>query len=75
MLGLLGRLCSLRLNESNHQRIQAFQDFVDVVQGCSMLVLENIVTMDETLVFYYIPERKKQSKQWIEKRKPGPIKA
>jgi hypothetical protein len=25
--------------------------------------------------FYYTPERKKQSKQWIEKRKPGHIKA
>ncbi len=38
-------------------------------------MLDNIVTMDETMVSYHTPETKKQSKQWIAKGKPGPIKA
>ncbi len=31
--------------------------------------------MDETMLSFHTPETKKQSKQWIEKGKPGPIKA
>jgi hypothetical protein len=31
--------------------------------------------MDKTMVSFHTLETKKQSKQWIEKRKPGPIKA
>ncbi len=41
----------------------------------SATMLQNIVTMDETIVSYHTPETKKQSRQWIEKGKPGPIKA
>ena len=38
-------------------------------------MLGNIITMDETMVSYHTPETKRQSKQWIQKGKPGPIKA
>ena len=38
-------------------------------------MLDRIVTMDETLVSYHTPLTKKQSKQWILKGQPGPIKA
>ena len=38
-------------------------------------MLDRIVTMDKTLVSYHTPLTKKQSKQWILKGQPGPIKA
>jgi hypothetical protein len=38
-------------------------------------MLQKIVMMDETIVSYHTPETKKQSRQWIEKGKPGPINA
>jgi hypothetical protein len=38
-------------------------------------MLDSIVTMDETMVCYHMPQSKKQSQQWIEKGLPGPIKA
>ena len=38
-------------------------------------MLDDIVTMDETMVSFHTPETKKQSKQWILKGKPGPLKA
>jgi hypothetical protein len=31
--------------------------------------------MDETMVSYHMPEMKKQSKQWIPRGQPGPLKA
>jgi len=38
-------------------------------------MLDNIITMDETMVSYHTPETKRHSKQWIQTGKPGPIKA
>ncbi len=38
-------------------------------------MLDAIVTMDETMVSYHTPETKKQSKQWIPRGQPGPLKA
>jgi hypothetical protein len=38
-------------------------------------MLDNIITMDETLVSYYTPETKRMSKEWTWKGKPGPLKA
>jgi [histone H3]-lysine36 N-dimethyltransferase SETMAR len=40
-----------------------------------MAVLNNIVTMDESAVSFHTPETKQQSKQWVKKGQPGPIKA
>jgi hypothetical protein len=38
-------------------------------------MLDNIISIDETMESYHTPETKKQSEQWIEKGKLGPIKA
>lgn len=38
-------------------------------------MLDNIVTMDETMVSFHTPETKRQSKQWTKKGSPGPLKA
>ena len=38
-------------------------------------MLGSIVTMDESMVCYHTPKTKKQSKQWLKKGLPGPIKA
>jgi hypothetical protein len=40
-----------------------------------MSMLDNIVTMDESAVLIHMPETKQQSKQWLAKGTPGPIKA
>jgi len=40
-----------------------------------MAMLECIYTMNETLVAYHTHENKRESKQWIPKGQPGPIKA
>jgi hypothetical protein len=42
--------------------------------NCPNLNLDYIVVMDETTMSYHTPEMKKQSKQWILKGQPGPLK-
>jgi histone-lysine N-methyltransferase SETMAR len=61
--------------EQKLERVRTCRDFVAAVQRRSMLMLEDIVTMDETMVCYHTQETKKHLKQWIKKGKPGPIKA
>jgi histone-lysine N-methyltransferase SETMAR len=61
--------------EQKLERVRTCRDFVAAVQRRSMSMLEDIVTMDETMVCYHTPETKKQPKHWIKKGKPGPIKA
>jgi hypothetical protein len=51
------------------------QDFVDAVERSGLSMLDNIITMDETLVSYYTPETKRISKEWTLKGKPGPLMA
>jgi hypothetical protein len=38
-------------------------------------VLDNTVTMDKSAMSFHTPETKQQSKQWLAKRMPSPIKA
>ena len=57
------------------ERVQICRKFIAAVYRHSMAMLDRIVTMDETMVSYHTPETKRQSKQWIAKGKPGPIKA
>ncbi len=38
-------------------------------------MLDNIVMMDKTMVSYHTCQTKRQSKQWIKKGLPGPVKA
>lgn len=40
-----------------------------------MELLVCIVTIDESMVSFHTPEMKQQSKQWMKKGQPGPIKA
>ena len=46
-----------------------------MVQKGSKAILKNVVTMDETTVSYHTPTTKQQSKQWLKKGTPGPVKA
>ena len=57
------------------ERVRISNNFVAAINRCSLAMLYLIVTMDETLVSYHTPLTKKQSKQWILKGQPGPIKA
>ena len=62
------------------------QDQKEERQRCSILFnnkfnrkglgfLNKIVTMDESMVAFHTPETKEQSKQWLPKGTPGPLKA
>jgi histone-lysine N-methyltransferase SETMAR len=61
--------------DQKEKRVEMSRDFLQLVQRQSMAVLDNIVTMDESAVSFHTPETKKQSKQWVKKGQPGPIKA
>ena len=62
-------------DDQKEERVRTSTEFVAAVNRRSMAMLDNIVTMDETMVSYHTPETKKQSKQWRRKGQPGPIKA
>ena len=61
--------------EQKEERVRVCKDFVAAVHRHSMAWLNNIVTMDETMVSLHTPETKKQSKRWVPKGHPGPVKA
>jgi AraC-like DNA-binding protein len=61
--------------DQKQQRVERCHDFVNLIQRRSMAVLNNIVTMNESAVSFHTPETKQQSKQWVKKGQPGPIKA
>jgi hypothetical protein len=61
--------------EQKEERVWICTEFVAAVDRSSMAMLDQIITMDETMVSYHTPQTKRQSKQWIKKGKPGPIKA
>ncbi len=46
-----------------------------MIRPQTLAVLNNIVTMDESVVSFNTPGTKKQSMQWVKKGQPGPIKA
>jgi hypothetical protein len=61
--------------EQKEERVRICTEFVAAVECSSMAMLDQIITIDETMVSYNTPQTKRQSKQWIEKGKPGPTKA
>ncbi len=65
----------LLTEEMKKERVRASEAFLAMIHPRSMAMLENIVTMDESAVSFHTPEPKQQSKQWLKKGKPGPIKA
>jgi histone-lysine N-methyltransferase SETMAR len=62
-------------DEQKKQHVEVCSEFVKAVHRHSLAMLDSIVTMDETMVCYHMPQSKKQSQKWIEKGLPGPIKA
>lgn len=60
--------------DQKQERVRICQNFVTAIRR-HKLDLDNIVTMDETMVSQHTPETKKQSKRWVKKGQPGPIKA
>jgi hypothetical protein len=59
--------------DQNKERVRVCPDFVAAVRRGSMAMLDNIVTMDETMVSYHTPKTERQLKQWIKKGLPGPV--
>ncbi len=57
------------------ERVQRSEDFLQLLRKHSLAALNNIVTMDESAVSLHTPETKRQSKQWVKKGQPGPLKA
>ena len=62
-------------DEQKQERVRTCTEFLAMVQRRSLAMLDNIVTMDESAVSFHTPETKQQSKQWLKKGTPGPIKA
>jgi hypothetical protein len=78
-LGLVNKLAhwvpKLLSQVQKEERVRISQDFFDAVECSEVSMLDNMVTMDETMVSYYTPETKRMSKEWTLKGKPGPLKA
>jgi hypothetical protein len=58
-----------------NERVRTCESFMLLLRRHSMAMLDRIVTMDESAVSFHRPETKQQSKQWLVKGLPGPIKA
>jgi hypothetical protein len=57
------------------ERVRPSEDFLAMARRCSMAILENVVTMDESAISFHTPKTKQQSRQWLPKSQPGPVKA
>ncbi len=60
---------------SKEERGKTSKEFVKLVQMKERSVLDRIITMDESSVSMHTPETKQQSKPWLKKGTPGPVKA
>jgi hypothetical protein len=61
--------------EQKEERVRTCSAFIATIQRQSMAMLDNIVTMDETMVCHHTPATKKQSMQWVKKEPARPLKA
>ena len=61
--------------EQKSARVAASKAFLKRYHDEGERFLNRTVTMDESMVALHTPETKRQSKQWIERGKPGPVKA
>ena len=61
--------------EQMEERVRCSREFVAAVNSNGQSWLKTVVTMDETMVSQHTPETKKQSKRWVKKGQPGPLKA
>ena len=62
-------------NAQKEERVRCSNEFLNKFQRDGQAFLDRVVTMDESAVSYHTPETKQQSKQWLKKGTPGPIKA
>ena len=63
------------LNDSQKRgRVESSRAFIKRFHEEGNAFLDKIVTMDESAVAYHTPETKQQSKQWVKKGTPGPLK-
>jgi histone-lysine N-methyltransferase SETMAR len=65
----------LLTEDMKKERVRTSEAFLAMVRRRSMAMLDNIVTMDESAVSFHTPETKQQSRQWLPKGQPGPVKA
>jgi uncharacterized protein YnzC (UPF0291/DUF896 family) len=65
----------LLTDEMKKERVWTSEAFLAMIRRCSKAMLENIVMMDESAALFHTPKTKQQSKQWLKKGEPGPIKA
>jgi hypothetical protein len=61
--------------DMKNERVRTCEAFMSLLRRNSMAMLDWIATMDESAVSFHTPETKQQSKQWLVKGQPGPIKA
>jgi hypothetical protein len=57
------------------ERVRASENFLPLVRCCSMAILEKIATMNESADSFHTLETTQQSRQWLPKGQPGPVKA
>jgi hypothetical protein len=57
------------------ERVRICEAFMSLLHLHSMAMLDQIITMDGSTVSFHTPQIRQQSKQWLVKGKPGPIKA
>jgi hypothetical protein len=65
----------LLMDDMKKERVRTSKNFLAMVCRRSMAVLDKSVTIDESAVLFHIPKTKQQSKQWLPKGHPGPVKA
>ena len=61
--------------EQMEERVRCSAAFLKLARNPKVKFLDSVVTMDESAVSLHTPETKRQSKQWITKGQPGPLKA
>ncbi len=61
--------------DMKNERVRTCGAFMSLLRHHSMAMLDRIVTMDVSAVSFHTPQTKQQSKQWLVKGAPGPIKA
>jgi histone-lysine N-methyltransferase SETMAR len=65
----------LLTQEQMDRRKETSEAFIKMIQDKGRDFLGKIITMDESAVSMHTPETKRQSKQWLKKGTPGPVKA
>ncbi len=61
--------------DQQQARVTTYEAFVQLGADKGKDILNKIITMDESAVSMHTPETKSQSKQWLKKGAPGPVKA